>query len=1400
MKKRKTHRALSFLMTALMITGLFGNSAIKVLAADPVNLVTNGGFEENGMGNCIQNGSAVLQVTTEAAATGTHSLKVTNTQNNWDGPAYDFKSLVQAGHTYNVSFKAKAVSGQLQAGTVTSETLNVQLHKDPLPAGETNAYPALAWAQAINETAWTPITTQFTATGTTAYTTLLMYIATADKGLQFYIDDVVVTDTTPTTQTSLVVNSGFEDTSLNGGLGNFIKSGNPTLTVTTEAAASGTHSLKVSNTPNNWDAPAYEFKNIMQLGHTYGVSLKAKAVAGQLQSGAVTAETLNVQFHKDPLPAEETNAYPTIAYQTAINETSWTTISGSFQATGTTAYTTLQLVIGTSNANLQFFIDDVIVTDTTPATPPPPVTSTIGIHAPVAGTNLITESTFEDGLTTSWAGRAGTEQLSVIADPANASNHALQVTGRTTSWHGPSYELIEKVKAGSYYNVSLKVKAAPGQTGAKTVDVSYQTTVNGSQTWPGISGAVAISDTQWTTITGEMSLADATNSMTQLSIYVQSSNTTLSYLIDDVSVVEDASKLPQPVQTNIPSLKDVYKEYFILGGEVEPAQIQAGTSNEQLVSKHYGILVPGNEMKPSSLEATKGTWTWGPAEQVVDYAKAHDLPMRGHTLVWHSQVPDWLFQDPSDATKTATHDQLIANETEYIRGVLTHLIQKYGTADGNTANGLNPTGKISPLKYFDTVNEVIDDNTTLVPGGYRNSKWHQISGLDYIRTAFKVAHEIDPSLELYINDYNTENNGAKTQAEYDLVKKLLDEKIPVGGVGMQMHMNVNTDINAVKASIEKFASLGLPIQITELDLRTNENPVTQNGLAKQALVYKQLFDMLKTEKDKVTAVLFWGTTDADSWLKPDLPLLFSAQYQAKPAYWAIVDPSQAAVVRQSVQAVNGTPADVNDLDWNTVKPIAANTFAKGSSGATATVRTMWDSKNLYVKATVVDATVGENDSIDLYVDKADSKAASYEPNANYMHITVKRSESVSDANGYTAYVIIPIDDITPAVNKVLGFDARVNDAVGNEAVVSQAVLNDYGNRQDTNAAYFADLKLGAPSKIAKAIYGTPAVDGTVESLWSSADEVSTDTFVLGTSGATAKVKTMWDEHNLYVLAQVTDSALNKASANVWEQDSVEIFVDQNNGKTSSYQSDDSQIRVNFDNLLSSGGNMPEGFVSDTSKTAIGYIVEMAIPFNKVTPAAGKVLGFDAQVNNADASGARVSAATWNDASSNGYQNTSGFGNLLLVDTTGPVITVSGNKDVYTVDESLEFKFSAVDTVSGLESISQEAYKVDAYTLNIGKNIVTVDAVDKLGNRSVLTVEFEVKVTYDSLIKLTNRSVNTDNLSLSTKLQQVKDADTRGNLKLKESMIKTYISEVNAQKGKMIDATKANLLVKLAEML
>ncbi len=180
-----------------------------------------------------------------------------------------------------------------------------------------------------------------------------------------------------------------------------------------------------------------------------------------------------------------------------------------------------------------------------------------------------------------------------------------------------------------------------------------------------------------------------------------------------------------------------------------------------------------------------------------------------------------------------------------------------------------------------------------------------------------------------------------------------------------------------------------------------------------------------------------------------------------------------------------------------------------------------------------------------------------------------------------------------------------------------------------------------------ALFGTPVIDGTIDEVWNKTSALPIQRYQTAWHGANGIAKALWDEENLYVLFQVSDSSLDQSNPEAYEQDSVEVFLDENNEKTSFYEKDDGQYRVNFENETTfNPESIEDGFASATHVSGNGYIVEMKIPFKTVTPENNMQIGFDVQINDAQA-GSRQSIATWNDTTGVGYQDPSVFGILTL---------------------------------------------------------------------------------------------------------------------------------------------------------
>jgi endo-1,4-beta-xylanase len=203
---------------------------------------------------------------------------------------------------------------------------------------------------------------------------------------------------------------------------------------------------------------------------------------------------------------------------------------------------------------------------------------------------------------------------------------------------------------------------------------------------------------------------------------------------------------------------------------------------------------------------------------------------------------------------------------------------------------------------WDVVNEALSDDGELRSAA-EGSKWLEIIGPDYIDKAFEYAREADPAALLVINDYNLESSALKREAMYALAKGLLARGAPVDAVGLQMHVSIaSPSIGDIRRAIERYASLGLKVQVTELDVSIYQGSedaksVTAELLDRQARRYGELFGLFKEEADagRLDMVMLWGVSDDASWLdsfpvpgRADAPLLFDRRQLAKPAFWAIV--------------------------------------------------------------------------------------------------------------------------------------------------------------------------------------------------------------------------------------------------------------------------------------------------------------------------------------------------------------------------------------------------------------------------------------------------------------------------------------------------------------------------------
>ena len=329
-------------------------------------------------------------------------------------------------------------------------------------------------------------------------------------------------------------------------------------------------------------------------------------------------------------------------------------------------------------------------------------------------------------------------------------------------------------------------------------------------------------------------------------------------------------------------LKDYYEDYFPMGVAVAPNTVEGESAD--LLLAHFNSITPENVMKMGPIHPEKDRFYWEDADKIAAFAKENDLKMRGHALVWHQQTGDWIFED-EDGNKV--------DREELLKRMKTHIDSVVGRYKGT-------------IYSWDVVNEAISDNPDEL---LRKSDWLDIVGADFIAKAFEYAHVADPDAELYYNDYNA-IIPEKRDRIYKMLKKLVENDVPIDGVGIQGHWSIyGPSEEELRKALDMYSSLGLDVQITELDvslypwekeqrdLRPGESDeFTPELEQKQVEAYDMFFDVFRDYKDVLAGVTFWNLSDKYSWLdyypvegRKNYPLLFDQEFKPKKAYYEVID-------------------------------------------------------------------------------------------------------------------------------------------------------------------------------------------------------------------------------------------------------------------------------------------------------------------------------------------------------------------------------------------------------------------------------------------------------------------------------------------------------------------------------
>lgn len=723
--------------------------------------------------------------------------------------------------------------------------------------------------------------------------------------------------------------------------------------------------------------------------------------------------------------------------------------------------------------------------------------------------------------------------------------------------------------------------------------------------------------------------------------------------LESVEIVVDTTpqeeQVEKGVERDIVDLRDpmtaILGDDFIIGTAISYMEF-ADEMEMELVTKHFNGVTLGNELKPDSMlkkDAQIITYNlngedievpelnYDTPERYLDFFvnwnNEHPdkkIRIRGHVLVWHSQTPEFFFHEDYDTNKPYVTPEVMNKRLEYyIKSVATHF-----TADDS---------KYKDLFYgWDVVNEAVSDGTGTYRNASENSSWWAVyQSPEFIQNAFVYANKYMPkNIALFYNDYN-EYVTSKVGGICELL--LTVKETPgarIDGMGMQAHYQVAANqpsMEQFKEAARAYASIVDQIQVTELDYKGSANSKDER-LAER---YKELYDTirrLKNEGVNITGMTIWGVVDKHSWLQTannngggsngnarQYPLLFDDNYKAKNAFWALANAGELEPEKKSVTLVQNVD--------NYFK--AGNTYSFNEGETSASFVPMWSEGAVFVKVTVDDATIDDADSFTVYTDDGSRTKA----------VTINRSDARETETGYKKIVKVKVDNEALTSEKVK-IDVAVTD--GDKTFA----FGDTSLNQKESSKFYAETGIKPSLGIKK---GTIEVDGEFnDEAWDNASEIPL-TINLG-SEVSATAKLLWDEENLYVLAKVKDEVLNKDSSQNHEQDSLEVFIDENNHKTTSYEDDDKQYRINYVNEHSFNGKkcLEKNVKSVAKETEDGYVIEAAFKWTDIRARAGVRVGLELQINDADASGKRSGTLSWADTTGNGWSSPAVFGTVRLL--------------------------------------------------------------------------------------------------------------------------------------------------------
>ena len=713
------------------------------------------------------------------------------------------------------------------------------------------------------------------------------------------------------------------------------------------------------------------------------------------------------------------------------------------------------------------------------------------------------------------------------------------------------------------------------------------------------------------------------------------------------------------IQYDVPNLKDVVTEAmgdenFIVGTAICLSDLK-DEKEMALVKKHFNAITFGNELKPDAafgyaskcpetekatingIEITVPKLDFSRADEMLEYVYKYNqkhpesaIRIRGHVFTWHSQTPEWFFHVDYDKDKElCSKEEMTLRHEWYIKTMAEHY--------------MGENSKYKDMFYgWDVVNEAISDGRGTYRNENENSTWWRVYGSnEFIINAFRFANKYVPAdVELYYNDYG-DCSALKSEGIAQLLKDVkAAEGTRIDAVGMQGHYQTAGSPSAQEfiTAAKKYAAIVGKVQITELDFGVSDaydgtDKTKQEEYTRLAYRYKEIYDavkQLKSEGINMSGITVWGVVDKYSWLqtsssvgggatetKKQVPLLFDDDYQVKSAYWAFVDPTKLA---PTIQEVTFTQ-EIDD------KFTAGTELTINKADTSATIIPVWNENTIKFLVNVKDNTIAETDAVTAYVKIGD----------DVKKVTVNRADAAAIEDGYVA--VVEVTDVEIQAFDTVTFDVVVTD--GN----MKAAFNDYTLSHDEKSDYFAKAELKPFAQIEKK---TIEIGKDNSAVWNDVADIPLTVRLGAEAEATAKL--LWDNENLYVQVTVKDAVLDATADAAHEKDSVEIFIDENNNKSTSYEEDDKQYRINYLNEHTFNGTncVEENITSNVTLTEDGYVIEAAIKWTHEQVKSGTKIGLEIQINDAKG-GKRAGTVSWADTTGMGWSSPAVFGTVVLFD-------------------------------------------------------------------------------------------------------------------------------------------------------